>query len=378
VVGTILESANVLDVARRKDDFLAMLGHELRNPLAAIVTAVELQKHRRTGGREAEVIQRHTDHLVRLVDDLLDISRLTRGHVELRSETVSLASVLEQAVEMASPLMSRHHHTLEVDDASGVMLRGDPVRLTQVFANLLTNAAKFTPPGGRVEVLIQRMSDRVRVRVRDNGPGIAPDQLERIFEPFVQADRARDVLRGGLGLGLAIVSSLVRRHGGSVAVFSEGRGQGTTFTVELPTTTGAETPKPVRHPQSAEARAHIRVLVVDDNMDLAELLCEALQSEGFQTEVAHDGGAAIARWRTFLPHAGVLDVGLPDLDGYQLARTVRAEHGRGATLIAVTGFGQPADRQRAADAGFDLHLVKPVNVDELIDVLDERLVAESD
>ncbi len=377
-VGTILESANVLDVARRKDDFLAMLGHELRNPLAAIVTAVELQKYRGTGSREVDVVERHTNHLVRLVDDLLDISRLTRGHVELRNERVPLASVLEHAVEMAAPLIKRNHHALEAEDAGGVLLQGDPVRLTQVFANLLTNAAKFTPPGGRIEVLIQRQSERVRVRVRDNGPGIAADQLERIFEPFVQADRARDVLRGGLGLGLAIVSSLVRRHGGSVAVFSEGRGQGATFTVELPTTTGAQTPKPVRQPQPAEARAHIRVLVVDDNTDLADLLSEALQSEGFQTEVAHDGSAAIARWRTFLPHAGVLDVGLPDLDGYEVAKTVRAEHGRGATLIAVTGYGQQTDRQRAAEAGFDLHLVKPVNVDQLIDVLDKRLVDGDD
>ena len=378
VVGTILETANVLEIARRKDDFLAMLGHELRNPLAAIVTAVELQKHRRTGGREAEVIERHTDHLVRLVDDLLDISRLARGYVELRSETVSLASVLERAVEMASPLVARSRHVLEVEDAGGIVVQGDPVRLAQVFGNLLTNAAKFTPPEGRIEVLVHRASGRVRIDVRDNGAGIAPDQAERIFEPFVQADRARDVLRGGLGLGLAIVSSLVRRHGGSVAVHSDGRGQGATFTVELPTATGTQVPKPLRQPQTAESRGHLRVLVVDDNTDLAELLCEALQNEGFQTAVAHDGRAAINCWRAFLPHAGVLDVGLPDVDGYQLARTVRAEHGRGATLIAMTGYGQPADRQRATDAGFDLHLVKPVNVDELIGVLDERLVTGGD
>jgi signal transduction histidine kinase/ActR/RegA family two-component response regulator len=378
VVGIIMETANVLEVARRKDDFLAMLGHELRNPLAAIVTAVELQKHRQTGGRETEVVERHTHHLVRLVDDLLDISRLARGHVELRSESVSLAAVLERAVEIVSPLMSRQCHTLEVAQAGAIKLQGDSVRLTQVFANLLTNAAKFTPPGGRIEVLVDRVFDRARVQVRDDGVGIAPDQMERIFEPFVQADRARDVLRGGLGLGLAIVSSMVRRHGGSVAVHSEGKGRGTTFTVELPTSTGVETAKPVRRTQPIEARAHLRVLVVDDNTDLAELLSEALQSEGFQTAVANDGKAAIARWRTFLPHAGVLDVGLPDLDGYELARTVRAEHGPGATLIAVTGYGQPTDRRKATDAGFDVHLVKPVNVDQLVDVLDERLVAKEE
>jgi len=275
-------------------------------------------------------------------------------------------------------LMSRQCHTLEVAQAGAIKLQGDSVRLTQVFANLLTNAAKFTPPGGRIEVLVDRVFDRARVQVRDDGVGIAPDQMERIFEPFVQADRARDVLRGGLGLGLAIVSSMVRRHGGSVAVHSEGKGRGTTFTVELPTSTGVETAKPVRRTQPIEARAHLRVLVVDDNTDLAELLSEALQSEGFQTAVANDGKAAIARWRTFLPHAGVLDVGLPDLDGYELARTVRAEHGPGATLIAVTGYGQPTDRRKATDAGFDVHLVKPVNVDQLVDVLDERLVAKEE
>jgi signal transduction histidine kinase/ActR/RegA family two-component response regulator len=378
VVGTILESANVLEVARRKDDFLAMLGHELRNPLAAIVTAVELQKHRHTGGREVEIVERHTQHLVRLVDDLLDISRLARGHVELRDETVSLASVLERAVEMVGPMMTRQQHVLEVADGGGITLQGDSVRLTQVFANLLTNAAKFTPPGGRIQVSVERLNDRARVAVRDDGLGIPPDQLERIFEPFVQGNRARDVLRGGLGLGLAIVSNMVRRHGGSVSVHSEGTGRGSTFTVELPTSSGTEAAKPSRRPQPVESRAHLRVLVVDDNTDLAELLSEALQSEGFQTAVANDAKAAIARWRTFLPHAGVLDIGLPDVDGYELAKTVRAEHGPGATLIAMTGYGQPTDRTRASEAGFDVHLVKPVNVDDLLGVLDQRLVSDDD
>ncbi|MES1205390.1 MAG: ATP-binding protein [Pseudomonadota bacterium] len=378
VVGSILETANVLDAARRKDDFIAILGHELRNPLAAIVTAVELQKHRRAIGRETDVIDRHAHHLARLVDDLLDISRLARGHVELRSEPVSLATVLRQAVEIASPLVSRNGHTLQVADAGELTVQGDRVRLTQVFANLLTNAAKFTPPGGRIEVLVQRSADRARISVRDNGAGIAADQLERIFEPFVQADRSRDVLRGGLGLGLAIVNNMVRRHRGTVSVQSDGRGLGATFTVELPTSIATEPPKLVRRPQPAASRAHIRVLVVDDNVDLAELLSEALESEGFQTAVANDGSGAIDCWRRFLPHVGVLDVGLPDLDGYELARTVRAEHGRGATLIALTGYGQPADRQRAAAAGFDVHLVKPVDVDELVGVLDERLVAEEE
>jgi signal transduction histidine kinase/ActR/RegA family two-component response regulator len=377
VVGTILESAHVLEVARRKDDFLAMLGHELRNPLAAIVTAAELMKLRGTGGRERDAIERQTGCLIRLVDDLLDISRVTRGHIELRSEPVSLASVLESAVELASPLVARYQHTLRVDSAGDTVLFGDSVRLAQVFGNLLTNAAKFTPPGGRIDVCIDERGGRVRVVVRDNGCGIAPDQLERIFEPFVQADHARDVLRGGLGLGLAIVSNLVRLHGGSISGHSAGRGLGAEFSVELPTTVAVVSPKSRARPQATPARTAVRVLVVDDNTDLADLLCEALQGEGFQTAVANGGKAALASWHTFLPHAAVLDVGLPDLDGYELAKALRAEHGRRATLIAVTGYGRSSDRARAADAGFDHHLVKPVNVEELVRVLDERVVSRS-
>lgn len=372
LIGTIVETANVLDVARRKDDFLAMLGHELRNPLAPIVTAVELLKPNPSVTRERDVIERHTHHLVRMVDDLLDISRVTHGHVELRQEIVSLASVLQRAVEISSRLVSRKAHELEVADAQGAMLQGDPIRLAQIFGNLLTNAAKFTPPGGRIVVLVERISGLVRVIVQDTGCGIARDQLKRIFEPFVQADRARDVLSGGLGLGLAIVRNLVERHGGSISVESEGRGRGAVFTVELPLATGVGKPKPTAQPQASTQRSQVRVLVVDDNIDIAALLSEALQAKGFQTAVAHDGRDALASWRTFRPHAGVLDVGLPGLDGYELARAVRAEYGSSAVLIAMTGYGGPVDRSRAVAAGFDLHLVKPVKLDDLVEALDQR------
>jgi signal transduction histidine kinase/ActR/RegA family two-component response regulator len=375
VVGTILATANVLDAARRKDDFLAMLGHELRNPLAPILTAVELLGRNPTALRERNVIDRHIRHLARIVDDLLDISRVTRGHVELRREYVSLASVLDRAVELASPLISRQRHRLEVADAGEVTLRGDPVRLAQIFGNLLTNAAKFTPPGGKIEVLLDRAAGRVRITVRDNGRGIARQQMTRIFDPFVQAEREGDALRGGLGLGLPIVRDLVSRHEGLVSVESEGPGRGAAFTVDLPTATGSQPAREIVRPQPSGARAGVRILVVDDNIDLAELLSEALQDEGFQTSVAHDGQAALATWREFLPHAAVLDVGLPDLDGYEVARAVRAEHGRGAMLIAATGYAQPTDRSRAADAGFDCHLVKPVSVHDLVLVLDQRVVA---
>jgi signal transduction histidine kinase/ActR/RegA family two-component response regulator len=377
VVGTTLETAHVLETARRKDDFLAMLGHELRNPLAPILTAVELLARHPSAARERTVIERHTRHLARLVDDLLDISRVTRGHVELQNEQVSLGSVLERAVEIVSPLVSRHRHALQVGDAHDVTLQGDPVRLAQIFGNLLTNAAKFTPPGGKIDVLIEPSPGRVRVTVRDNGIGIAPEQMGRIFEPFVQADRGRDALRGGLGLGLAIVKDLVERHRGTIAGRSDGKGCGTAFTVELPTCAQVhKPPDPVSRPQATAARAGVRVLVVDDNVDVAELLSEALQDEGFQTAIAHDGRDALQRWRSFLPDAAVLDVGLPDLDGYELATALRAEHGSDATLIAATGYGQPQDRLRAAAAGFDCHFVKPVSVQDIVGFLDQRVVTK--
>jgi len=374
VVGTILETANVLDVARRKDDFLAMLGHELRNPLAPITTAVELLARHPNAVRERTVIERHTRHLARLVDDLLDISRVTRGHIELRKEQVSLGAVLEQAVEIASPLVARNRHRLQVSTVEGVILQGDPVRLAQVFGNLLTNAAKFTPPGGTIEVQVERLRNRVQVTVRDDGRGIERDQLQRIFEPFVQADRERDAVRGGLGLGLAIVKDLVHRHGGTVTASSEGPGKGAAFTVELPIMAQLEPAKESAPPPAPRARSGVRVLVVDDNVDVAELLAEALRDEGFETAVAHDGQGALVRWRAFLPHAGVLDVGLPDFDGYELAKILRAEYGPGATLIAATGYGRPSDRRRAADAGFDGHLVKPVRIQDLVILLDARVV----
>jgi signal transduction histidine kinase/ActR/RegA family two-component response regulator len=374
LVGAALENARILEAARRKDEFLAILGHELRNPLAPIATAVELLERHPAVAREQQVIERHLRHLSRLVDDLLDISRVTRGHVELRSEYVALTSALERAIEIAAPLVLRQHHALHLASAEGVMLRGDPVRLAQIFGNLLVNAAKFTPPGGKLDVEIDRDVERVRVTVRDTGRGIAHDQLARIFEPFVQANGERDALNGGLGLGLTIVKNLVARHGGSIAVHSEGPGRGAAFTVELPTVTAPVQPVAIARPPASSARAGIRVLVVDDNVDIAELLSEALRIEGFETAVEYDGMAALKRWRSFAPHAAVLDVGLPELDGYELAKQLRAEHGTVPTLIAATGYAQRKDRLRAADAGFDCHFVKPVSVRDLVTVLDQRVV----
>lgn len=384
LVGTTLETAHVLEAAKRKDEFLAMLGHELRNPLAPILTAVELLGGHPQAAREREVIERHTRHLARLVDDLLDISRLERGHIELRQEPVMLGVALERAVELASHHIERNQHQLVVTRAADVLVQGDPVRLEQVFGNLLTNAAKFTPAGGRIELSTALDGDRVRVMVRDNGRGIARNELERIFEPFVQLNRITDAARGGLGLGLAIVKRLVEGHGGSIVAGSQGRGTGATFVVELPIAMTAPEAGPAA-PATAErasgharaARLGIRVLVVDDNIDNAELLAEALGIEGFDTATAHDAQSALERWRELVPHVGVLDVGLPDIDGYELARRLRAEHGTRATLIAATGYGQPSDRERAAAAGFDCHLVKPVSVQDLVRAMEARLSQRS-
>ncbi len=374
LVGATLESARVLEIASRKDDFLAMLGHELRNPLGPILTAVELLARHPEAAREQSIIERHTRHLARLVDDLLDISRVTRGHVELRREQMPLAVALGRAVEIANPLIIRQRHTLRVAEAGDVTLLGDPVRLAQVFSNLLTNAAKFTPPGGKIDVEVDRRDDRVRVTVRDDGRGIEREQVRRIFEPFVQLDGDRDPLRGGLGLGLAIVKNLVERHSGAITVASEGRGRGAAFTVELPTVARVEPAvAEVRRPP-VRGRDGVRILVVDDNVDLAELISEALKGLGFLTAVEHAGGAANPRGRSCAPHAAVRDVGLPEIDGYELARILRAEHGPKPTLIAATGYGQEKDRVLAADAGFDHHLTKPVSVREIVQVLDQCVV----
>jgi signal transduction histidine kinase/CheY-like chemotaxis protein len=373
LVGATLEAAHVLDAARRKDEFLAMLGHELRNPLAPILTAVELLARHEPAAREQQIIERHTRHLARLVDDLLDISRVTHGLVELRSEPVSLASALDRAVELASPLVTRQHQRLHVGSAPEVTLQGDPVRLAQIFGNLLTNAAKFTPQFGTIEVSIEALGDRVRVAVRDNGRGITRDHLARIFEPFVQVDRDHGV-RGGLGLGLAIVYSLVQRHGGTIKAHSDGPGRGAVFTVELPVVEWRPAAVAVPQTRPPLARTGIRVLIVDDNEDLAELLSLALDGVGFRTAVAYDAQDALATWRSFGPHAAVVDLGLPGIDGLELAKALRTEYGDGPTLIAATGYGQGSDRQRTMEAGFDCHFVKPVALHELVRALDDRVV----
>ncbi len=372
------ESAN-----RAKDEFLAMLGHELRNPLAPILTALQLMNLRGTEETERErtLIERQVKHLVRLVDDLLDVSRVTRGKVELKREKVELATVVEKAIEQASPLIEQREHTLTVDvPRQGLHLDADPTRLAQVFSNLLTNAAKYTEPGGRISVTAVQEGGEAVIRVRDNGTGIAPETLPQVFDPFVQESQALDRSQGGLGLGLAIVRSMVTIHGGRVEVHSEGRGRGSEFTVRLPLMEeGAvrAAAAPVQAEPGAPARNAVpgRILVVDDNRDAADILSESLEVLGCETQVAYDGPSALKVAETFQPEVALLDIGLPVMDGYELARLLRQRYAdRGLRLIAVTGYGQASDRQQSKEAGFDAHLVKPLDLDVLESLL-KRLAA---
>ncbi|HEY2031815.1 MAG TPA: ATP-binding protein [Myxococcales bacterium] len=352
---------------RRKDEFLAMLGHELRNPLAPIVTALKLMELRgdSTGRREREVIERQVGHLSRLVDDLLDVARIAQGKIELSKRPVELAEVAAKAVEMASPLFEMKAHRLELNLPRGLFVDGDAVRLSQVIGNLLTNAARYTPDGGHVRLSAARDGDEVVVRVRDDGIGIAADFLPRIFDLFAQGPRSIDRSEGGLGLGLALVQNLVALHGGTVSAKSEGLGRGSEFEVRLRGLRETARVASPREDSVAAARRGRKVLVVDDNVDAAEMLAEALQMVGHDVAVAHDGPQALAVQERFHAEIGVLDLGLPVMDGYELAARLRKMTAAPAQLIALTGYGQDEDRRRTAMAGFDAHLVKPIDLDRL-------------
>jgi CheY-like chemotaxis protein len=361
--------------SRAKDEFLAMLGHELRNPLAPILTALELMRLKAAPGmfeRERDVIDRQVRHLVRLVDDLLDVSRITRGKVELRKEVVEMFGVVQRAVEMATPLLEQRQHRLDIQVAeTGLQVLADAARLEQVLANLLTNAAKYTPEGGRIRVLGRKVQGHIEVAIEDNGVGIAPTLLPKIFDVFVQGERTIERSEGGLGLGLAIVKSLVQLHGGSVVAHSEGVGRGSVFQVRLAECANA--PSADRHEPVDLEHGERKVLVVDDNIDAAELLADALSSLGYRVATAHDGPAAISQAERFVPHTILLDIGLPVMDGYEVARRVRALPALAQThLIAITGYGQRTDLLQSQAAGFDLHIVKPVDLDALHEAIQVR------
>jgi signal transduction histidine kinase/ActR/RegA family two-component response regulator len=357
--------------SRAKDDFLAMLGHELRNPLSPIVTALHLIRHRKPVGIEHEltVLDRQVAHLARLVDDLLDVSRIAQGKVDVKRDVLALETVLARAIEMASPLFEQRRHELAVSIDTGLRVTGDLVRLSQVFANLLTNAAKYTPPGGHLSVRAMRAGDDIFVSVRDDGVGIAPDMLPRVFDLFVQEKQTIDRSGGGLGLGLAIVRSLVKLHGGEVSARSEGPGKGSEFVVRLPALDASgsvhetqKVPSSIPPPPATQRR----ILVVDDNEDAADMLAFALAANGFATRTAHDGPGAIRLAEEFHPDIAVLDIGLPVMDGYELASRLKSNPDTANLhMIALTGYGQPDDVRRALAAGFDEHLVKPVDLERL-------------
>ncbi|MGE0444489.1 MAG: ATP-binding protein [Vicinamibacterales bacterium] len=350
--------------SRAKDEFLAMLGHELRNPLAPILTALQLMRLRGLTGADKErtIIERQVRHVVGLVDDLLDISRITRGTVQLRQEHVDLADLVGRSIEMTAPAIEERRHNVKVDVPSGLTVTGDPARLAQIFANLLSNAAKYTDPGGVIRVAGAREGDEVAISVFDNGSGIEPSMLPRIFDLFTQERQNIDRSAGGLGIGLAIVQSLVKAHGGTVSVASEGRGSGSTFTVRLPFAVTPAATRPVETPAAA-VREGRRVLVVDDNRDAAEVLADSLRAMGHTVRRAHDGPDALEVLDGFLPDVVLLDLGLPVMDGFELAARLRADDRfAGVGLFAVTGYGQQTDRQRTEAAGFNVHLVKPVDV----------------
>lgn len=357
--------------SQAKDEFLAMLGHELRNPLSPIVTALQLMRMRGDGahGREIGIIGRQVDHLVRLVDDLLDVSKVTRGKIELKIERVDLAQTLGKAVEMASLLIEQRRHRLEVEIEPGVAWEGDPVRLAQVVSNLLTNAARYTEPGGHIRLQARRDGNDAVVSVRDTGIGLAPEVRGQVFDLFFQGRRSIDRAEGGLGIGLALVKNIVELHGGGVEARSEGRGLGSEFVVRLPLQRGAGMLTPVSVDAStlpsAPDVAPQRVLLVDDNADGADTLGRLLRAHGHEVEVYYDPVTALAALERLRPTVALLDIGLPVLDGYQLAARIHAsEAGRGCRLVALSGYGQEADRERSRACGFERHLVKPISPDD--------------
>ena len=367
---------------RAKDEFLAVLGHELRNPLSPIVTALELMRLR--GGdaflRERAIIERQVRHLVSLVSDLLDVSRVSQGKLALNKRPMEISDIVFRAIEMASPLVEQRGHRLTVKvPETALLVDADETRLAQVICNILNNAAKYTPAGGRIDVTAAQEGPDVVLRIKDSGIGLRPEVLSRIFDLFVQEERGLDRSRGGLGIGLSIARGLVELHGGTITARSDGEGKGSEFVIRLPLAgavgTMDERPRPA-DPQ--ERRGVRRILIVDDNVDGAELLDEVFRALGHATRLAHDGAAALAVARDFRPHIAFLDIGLPEMDGYQLARRLRTVPGlEEVRLVAVTGFGQEADRDRAREAGFDEHLVKPVEIDGLRRLMDRLLNAEA-
>jgi len=360
------------DMDRRKDEFLAILAHELRNPLGPIRNAVELLRKLDPSPAPAQenarqMIVRQTDHMVRLVDDLLDVSRISQGKITLRRAPVELSAVLRTAVETSQPNISTRQHQLDVKLPEGeVWLDGDSVRLAQVVGNLLNNAAKFTPPGGHIILSAECSGDDALIRVQDNGIGIAPEHVSSIFDLFSQAGHAPDRVQDGLGIGLSLVRTLVQLHGGSVTAHSGGSGMGSTFEVRLPATASTVPTCAPSTPEAAPGSEPYRILVVDDSTDAAEIVGALLEHSGHAVHLAHDGASAIAAALQVQPDLIFLDIGLPDMSGSEVASRMRELPAlRDVALVALTGYGQHKDRESAIAAGFNHHLTKPVSLEVL-------------
>ncbi|KIG08035.1 multi-sensor hybrid histidine kinase [Burkholderia sp. MR1] len=359
------------DADRRKDEFLAMLAHELRNPLAPIRNAVDLLDPQRAPSAQhfatvRTIIDRQVRHLSRLVDDLLDVARITQGKITLRQEAVDVAAAVEAAIETAQPALERKRHKLTTRLADAPLyIVGDSVRIAQVFGNLLSNASKYSIEEGEIAIETAQFGDEVRITVRDNGIGIAPDMLPHIFDLFVQSETSLERSEGGLGIGLPLAKTLVELQGGRIEAYSAGPQHGSEFVVWLPL---AKEPRPESHPvdEAPRVTGGKRVLLVDDSVDAATAMALLLEADGFDVRTAHDGAEALDIAEAFLPQIVLLDIGLPGMDGFRLAAEMRARPATAdALLIAVTGYGQAHDRQRSKEAGFDHHLVKPVAFAEI-------------
>ena len=357
----------IQDEDQRKNEFLAMLAHELRNPLAPISNAVHIM---RVSGDDPgkvawarDLIARQLKQLVRLVDDLLDVSRITRGKIELKMGAVDVQQVMSAAIETSKPNIDGHRHTLSVQMPSEAMhVRGDFARVSQILSNLINNAAKYTPRGGRISLSAAREDDFVAFRVRDSGVGIPPEYLATIFDPFTQVDRTLARSHGGLGIGLTLVRRLVEMQQGTVVAKSEGRNRGSEFTVRLPAAVVAAAAPDAALSREIPSPAGLRVLVVDDNRDVADSTASVMRMNGCDVHVAYDGKAAIESVQRLKPDAVLLDIGLPTFDGYLVAEHIRAQPGNGRTMIvAVSGYGQEQDRARSKSVGFDYHVVKPID-----------------
>jgi signal transduction histidine kinase len=370
--------ADIRKADRQKDEFLAMLAHELRNPLAPIRNALHIMKQPGASeaiiGQSRDIAERQVQHMARLLDDLLDVSRVSRGKIELRKECVDMAAVLHRTVEGVRPLLEErgHQFTLSVPPEP-LRVEGDPARLEQVLTNLLNNAAKYTDPGGRICLLASREGAEIVLRVRDTGIGIAPDILPRIFDLFVQAARRLDRSQGGVGIGLTLVRKLVELHAGSVEAHSAGLGRGSEFVVRLPALAVESQSKQTEAGGGklpASGLVHQRVLVADDNVDAADSLVMLLRLVGQEVRVAYDGPTAVRIAQYFRPQVVFLDLGMPGMDGHDVARRLRENPElKPAVLVAMTGWGQEEDRRRSLQSGFDYHLVKPAELKELEQVL---------